>query len=699
MVQEPVLSWIDIPSDSDFSIHNFPFGVFQRLHGIVDSNSGLRCASILGNHVIDLSVLEEADIFGDIQGLQCNVFNQATLNLYLEHPQSVWLQVRQRLINLFTTNTPSSLSLLQCNVPLQKAALIDIQDIQLVLPIQIGDYTDFYSSREHATNVGIMFRGVQNALQPNWLHLPVGYHGRSSTVCVSGTPVYRPCGQLEDVTAVESLKSRYGPSQQLDFELEVAAVIGGKANEIGTPLTMEEAKERIFGFVLMNDWSARDIQKFEYVPLGPFTSKNFATTISPWIVMKEALDVIETSTIVQNDPTPLAYLQDPTYSSYNVSLSVSVQAPRQTNPHTICNTNFRNLYWNSAQQLVHHAITGCSMKAGDLLGSGTISGPTDSSYGSMLELSWKGTKNIAIGEDNDTRTFLNDGDTIRMRGHCEKYDGTRVGFGECDGTIKASNVMSSPILDNGPTKEINPSSAELDRYQDFTLYGYWKSSSTWRVRIALAAKSIPYTNIPVDLSKKENKANAYLEKNALGQVPMLEFMCTITGERMRLMQSLAIITFLDDAFPTRKSLLPKNAATKAAALAIVESVNAGIQPLQNILYLEELSVLSNGTIQAIDVAKSVNDKGLRRLEELIKTYRGQHPFATGPYTMGTFSPTLVDAFLVPQIYNARRLGVDVDEICPELAKIDIVCSNHSWFKYSHPDAQPDAIDNTDKELK
>ena len=697
-----VESWLDIRESSDFSIHNFPFGVFRRCPKLDfddggstgsdhfdNSDHSLRCGSILGDFVIDLSILEEADIFSDIQDLQYNVFNQSTLNTFLEHPKSVWVQVRQRLIDVFTINTESSLPVLQNDPLLQKAVLINILNVQLVLPIQIGDYTDFYSSREHATNVGIMFRGAQSALQPNWLHLPVGYHGRSSTVCVSGTPIRRPCGQLEVATDDGVASSIHGPTNQLDFELEVAAVIGGKANEIGTPLTMQQAKERIFGFVLMNDWSARDIQKWEYVPLGPFTSKNFATTISPWIVMTEALDEIATSAIVQTDPVPLPYLRDPNYSSYNVSLSVSIQAPEQSSPHIISQTNFKNMYWNSVQQLVHHAVTGCSMKAADLLGSGTISGSADASFGSLLELSWKGTRKVPIGNDNVTRTFLKDGDTICMSGFCAKVDGSRVGFGECTGTIRPANMDDT--IDNVPARSMDADPTDSDLYQNFTLYGYWRSSSTWRVRIALASKSISYKNIPIDLTKKENKSDSYREKNVLGQVPLLECTCTANGKQIRIVQSLAIITFLDDVFPTRKPLLPKDAAKKAATLAIVETVNSAIQPWQNVFFLEELSSLSDGKIHSNDIAKSVNEKGLQTLEVLIQTYRNQNPLATGPYSMGTFSPGLVDAFLIPQMYNARRFGVDVDSMYPTLATIVMVCSTHPWFEQSHPNVQPDAV--------
>jgi fumarylacetoacetase len=673
-------SWINVPPSSDFSVHNFPFGVFSSSDKPVR-----RCGTILGDTVIDLSVLEEADLFVDIPHLKCNVFNQPTLNAYLEHPRSVWLLVRQRLIDLFTNDTPSSLDHLRSNVPLQKAAFVPLENVQLHLPMEIGDYTDFYSSREHATNVGTMFRGPANALQPNWLHLPVGYHGRSSTVCLTGTPVHRPCGQLQSEDAPPTIT--YGPTKALDFELEVATVVGGPTNEIGTPLTMQQAKDRIFGFVLMNDWSARDVQKWEYVPLGPFTAKNFCTTISPWIVMKEALDAIPTSAVVQNDPEPLPYLQDPDYSSYDIALSVSIQGSNQESGRTVSNTNFKHLYWNSAQQLVHHAVSGCSMKSGDLLGSGTISGSTDASYGSMLELSWNKKKPISIGAD-EVRTFLQDGDTVTMKGSCTKADGTRVGFGECSGTIYPPRLMDANESDGAS------SAGEIamvrERYTDFTLYGYWRSSATWRVRIALAAKAIPYATIPINLVELEHKSDEYRSKNPSALVPLLECTDVSTGQRIRLSQSLAIIAFLDEAFPSRKSLLPRDPVKKASALAIAEAINSGIQPWQNIFFLGDLAEQSEGKIDAGNVAKNVNERGLRAVEEMVQNYRLQFPTATGPFGLGTFAPTIVEACLVPQLYNARRYGVDVDAVCPMLVAIDALCSQHPWFPPSHPHAQPDA---------
>lgn len=683
-------SWLSIPSESDFSIYNLPFGVFS-----VPTEPGLRlrCATILGNTVIDLAVLEEAGLFLDIPGLDCNVFDQTTLNAFIAHPKPVWLQVRQRLMDLFSiaaiteTSSYEDKDAVKMNSNLQAASFHTVDSVTLHMPVQVGDYTDFYASREHATNVGTMFRGKDNALQPNWLHMPVGYHGRASTVCVSGTNVRRPRGQLQKDKADPSQGSVYGPTQFLDFELEMAGVVGGPTNDIGTALTLDQAKDRIFGLLLMNDWSARDIQKWEYVPLGPFTAKNFCTTVSPWIVMVEALEAKSTSAVAQTDPVPLPYLQDPNYSSYDIALSVSIQpssggttdSVSAAAAHSVCESNFRNLYWNTAQQLAHHTVSGCAMKAGDLIGSGTISGSSDTSFGSMLELSWQGTKEVSVGAGK-TRKVLQDGDTIVMKGVCTKANGARVGFGECSGTILPA-VAATVHSDTVPL--------DKERFCDFVLYGYWRSSSTWRVRVALAAKSIEYTTIPVNLVELQQKSKDYLERNPMGQVPLLEFTESATGKRIQLSQSLPIIKFLDNAFPKRKALIPKDTMDGATALEIVELINSGTQPLQNPIFLGELQLLSEGKIQAMNVAKTINEKGLKAVEALVCRRRGAPPEG-GLFCMGSFSPTIVDAFLIPQIYNARRFGVDIDTVCPTLAKIDALCEQHPWFQVSHPKVQPDA---------
>jgi fumarylacetoacetase len=677
-------SWLEIPKDSDFSIHNLPFGVFSRKE---HERYAPRCATILGDTVIDLSVLEEAGVFSDIPGLSCGVFCQSTLNSFIEHPKPVWLAVRQRLVDLFASNSisPSAQDTLQKNLNLRAACLHPIDTVVLHLPVQVGDYTDFYSSREHATNVGTMFRGKDNALQPNWLHLPVGYHGRSSTVCISGTPVRRPYGQLQKDASDEKLGSIHAPCRLLDFELEVAAVIGGPPNALGSPLTMEQAKDRIFGLLLMNDWSARDIQKWEYVPLGPFTSKNFCTTVSPWIVMTVALEAATTSAGTQSDPVPLPYLQDPEYSSYDIALSVALATSAQTTEHIVCSSNFRNLYWNSAQQLVHHTVSGCVMKAGDLLGSGTISGSSESSFGSMLELSWKGSREVPVG-GGEVRKFLQDGDTVILKGVCTKPDGAKVGFGACVGKIHPA-VGAGTVAELGAT----PSSLGIEpRFSEFVLYSYWRSSSAWRVRVALAAKAIVYTTVPINLLKFDHRAEEYLAKNPSGQVPLLEFTDNATGKRVRLSQSLSIIRFLDKAFPKSKSLIPQDPLDEAAALEIFEVINSGTQPLQNRFFLDDLEQQSEGKITALSAGKSANEKGLRTVEKLVRRLRDDGT-AEGPFSIGSFAPTIADACLVPQLYNARRFGVDVDTVCPTLVEIALLCESHPWFQAAHADAQPDAV--------
>jgi len=359
---------------------------------------------------------------------------------------------------------------LRTNLPLQKTAFHDVSSeneniqVQMNLPASIQDYTDFYSSREHATNVGTMFRDPANALNPNWTRLPVGYHGRSSSIFVSGHEVTRPCGQLQINPTDASEGSNYGPSRLLDFELEVAFFVGGKPNPHGERLTMERSSERIFGFVLMNDWSARDIQKFEYVPLGPFGSKNFATTISPWIITTMALEKYKCATSYEiQEPIPLEYLQDKDYSSYDIELEIAIMGENMKEPVKVSKSNLRNLYWNAKQQLTHHSVTGCIMNPGDLLASGTISGSSAESLGSMLELSWKGTREVKLG--SEVRKFLKDGDTVIMTGFAQKEGLGRVGFGCCSGKV-------SPYISNSgkmPVVDIN--STISDRYMNFSCMG------------------------------------------------------------------------------------------------------------------------------------------------------------------------------------------------------------------------------------
>ena len=347
-----------------------------------------------------------------------DIFLQDTLNDFIADGRQTWRAVRNRIADIFDDNNP----ILKNNKSHKEAVLFRLDEIEMQLPVQIGDYTDFYSSKEHATNVGTMFRDPDNALLPNWLHIPVGYHGRSSSIIPSGIPVHRPHGQT---IASGAENPNFGPSKLVDFELEMA-FITTDANDLGEPIPVDEAEEYIFGLVLFNDWSARDIQKWEYVPLGPFLAKNFASSISPWIVTLDALEPFRVA-----GPKPLKkqlpYLQYEGDKSFDINLEVGIK-PENAKEQIVCRSNFKYMYWNMSQQLAHHTVNGCPINSGDMMGSGTISGPTEDSYGSMLELSWRGEKPLKM-KDGSERKFINDNDTVIMRGYCEK-DGTRIGFGE-----------------------------------------------------------------------------------------------------------------------------------------------------------------------------------------------------------------------------------------------------------------------------
>ncbi|MCC6259788.1 MAG: fumarylacetoacetase [Anaerolineales bacterium] len=399
---------IEVSQNSDFSLQNLPYGVFSTKH-----DPRPRIGTRLGDTVIDLAVLDEAMFFGK----RYNFFANATLNQFMEAGRSVWTEIRQRLID----------ELSKTNYQIKREALISIQDAQMHLPVAIGDYTDFYASREHATNVGIMFRGKENALMPNWLHLPVGYHGRASSVVISGTEVVRPRGQV----ARKDAPPEFSASRQLDFELEVGFFVG-KGNNLSEPIAIENAREHIFGMVLLNDWSARDIQAWEYQPLGPFLAKNFATSISPWVVTMDALEPFRVFGPKQ-DPTPLPYLKVDSANGYDLTLEVTLQSAALESPQTISRSNMKYLYWGIDQQLTHHTITGCNLRVGDLCGTGTISGPTEDSCGSLLELTWRGERPIQL-PNHETRKFLEDGDVVTIKGYCQG-DGYRVGFGEVSGKI------------------------------------------------------------------------------------------------------------------------------------------------------------------------------------------------------------------------------------------------------------------------
>ncbi len=403
-------SFIPVDPQSDFPIENLPYGVFSS-----PDNHSPRVGVAIGDWVLDLAVLEAKGFF-DLS--EPNIFAQPALNSFMALGKPVWAHVRATLQKLLSADAAA----LRDNSDLRSQVFYRQQDIRLHLPAQIGDYTDFYSSREHATNVGIMFRGKENALMPNWQHLPVGYHGRSSSIILSGTPFRRPMGQIKPA---ETDSPIFSPSRALDFELEMGFFVG-PGNELGEPIPIDQAMDHIFGMVIVNDWSARDIQRWEYQPLGPFLGKNFATSISPWVVPMEALEPFRVAGPEQN-PSPLPYLQSSGKDSYDIHLDVCLQGA------TITHSNFKHLYWTICQQLAHHTVNGCNVRPGDLMASGTISGPTPDSYGSLLELTWNGTSPLEL-PNGETRTFLNDRDTVTIRAWCER-DGYRVGFGEVSGTV------------------------------------------------------------------------------------------------------------------------------------------------------------------------------------------------------------------------------------------------------------------------
>ena len=408
-------SWVDIPKNSDFSIYNIPFGVFSI------KNSKKRVCVAIGDMIVDLKASYDLGIFNEIP-LDHDVFENKYLNDFIALGKSITKKIRL----IIQSELCSDSSVLK-----ESNALIKQSDVIMHLPLMIGDYTDFYSSIEHATNIGSMFRDPTNPLLPNWKHIPVGYHGRASSIIVSGQDVIRPKGQvlpLNEETPVFQASSR------VDFELEMGFVIGKKSN-LGQSISTKEAEEYIFGKVLFNDWSARDIQKWEYVPLGPFLGKSFASSISPWIVTLDALEEFKVEG-PQQTPDVLPYLQYDGLRNYDINLEVSIQ-PENSIESIVCKSNFKYMYWNMVQQLAHHTINGCNINIGDVMASGTISGKDKGSYGSMLELSWGG-KNPVVLDDGESRVFINDNDTVIMRGYCER-NGKRVGFGEVRTKLIKSN--------------------------------------------------------------------------------------------------------------------------------------------------------------------------------------------------------------------------------------------------------------------
>lgn len=420
-IDNTLTSFIDIAADSDFSIHNLPYGIFSDTKDATDNNKR-RAGVAIGEYVLDLAMLESEGLL-NLEGGQ--YFDQPTLNAFIDSGRDNWTKARTTIQTLLSNASDT----LRDNQDLQEKVLLKQADVIMHLPVHVPGFTDFYSSKEHATNVGTMFRDPNNALLPNWTEMPVGYNGRASTVIVSGTDVIRPSGQLKPNADDRPI---FSACKRLDFELETAFVVG-KGNSIGQPIAVDNAFEHIFGMVLLNDWSARDIQKWEYVPLGPFNAKTFASEVSPWIVTMDALAPFKTACPTQ-EPKPLAYLNEKdSNNSYDITLSVELLPENSDSATVICETNFKYMYWSMAQQLTHHTITGCKVEVGDMMGSGTISGPTPESYGSMLEIAWNATKPVTL-KGGETRSFIEDGDTVIMKGYSEK-DGIRVGFGEVRGKV------------------------------------------------------------------------------------------------------------------------------------------------------------------------------------------------------------------------------------------------------------------------
>ena len=401
-------SWINYDNNCDFPIQNIPFGVFKI------NQEDYHIATIIGETVISIKNLEKEGYFNRINLLK-HTFQEPNLNKFLEHDKSIWREVRNKIAEIFDLKNNFKTKILNQNILFDK-------NVEMVLPVKIGDYTDFYSSKDHATNVGKMFRDPENALLPNWLHIPVGYHGRSSSIVISGTDVKRPSGQILNK---ESNKPIFSKSKLLDFELEMA-FITGKSNKLGESIDIKKAEDYIFGLCLFNDWSARDIQKWEYVPLGPFLGKSFNSSISPWIVTLDALEPFRIAGEKQ-EPEVLDYLKFNGNKNFDVELEVQIKSLK-SDPTTVSKSNFKYMYWNMAQQLTHHAINGCNIKAGDLMASGTISGPNKSEFGSMLEISWAGKESIYLN-NGEERKFLKDGDTVIMKGYSQNKD-VRIGFGQ-----------------------------------------------------------------------------------------------------------------------------------------------------------------------------------------------------------------------------------------------------------------------------
>ncbi len=411
-----LVSWIEVEANSDFPIQNLPFGIFKT------QSSSPRVGIAIGDNVIDLALLNKLGYFEKLK-IDNSIFTNQYLNDFIALGKSTTSAVRERVSELLDKTNLE----LQNNKEAKEKVLHSIKNVQMLMPVFVRDYTDFYSSIDHATNVGTMFRDPANALLPNWKHLPVGYHGRASSITISGTDFHRPKGQTKPADAEVPV---FGPTKLLDFELEVAFIVG-KETKMGETISTDKADEHIFGMVLFNDWSARDIQTWEYVPLGPFLAKNFASTISPWIVTLDALEPYRVEGYKQ-EPKVLPYLEYTGNKNLDINLEVYIQ-PEKSSETKICNSNYKFMYWTMEQQLAHHTVNGCNVNIGDMMASGTISGPTPDSFGSMLELTWRGTKPIKMN-DGTERKFINDNDTVIVKGFCSK-NGVRIGFGECKAKV------------------------------------------------------------------------------------------------------------------------------------------------------------------------------------------------------------------------------------------------------------------------
>lgn len=407
-----LISWISVDANSDFSIQNLPFGIYS------DLITKHRCCSAIGKYIIDLAELNNQGFFKAL-AIPTDIFNQSTLNDFISLGKETTRAVRNRLSELLDSTNNE----LQSDKTLFDSVFKNQGEVCMLLPVRIGDYTDFFSSIDHATNTGTMFRDPANALLPNWKHIPVGYHGRASSICVSGHTFHRPKGQTKPPEASVPV---FGPTKQLDIELETAFIIG-KPTKMGESVSTENADDYIFGMVLFNDWSARDIQAWEYVPLGPFLGKNFASTSSAWIVTLDALEPFRTKGYIQ-EPKVLPYLEYTGEKNIDINLEVHL-VPENGDDNLVSTSNYKYMYWTMEQQLAHHTVNGCNINVGDMMASGTISGPKKQEYGSFLELTWKGTQPITL-KDGTERKFVNDNDTIILKGYCKK-DNVRVGFGEC----------------------------------------------------------------------------------------------------------------------------------------------------------------------------------------------------------------------------------------------------------------------------